>query len=110
MIIADYLSEANMVVSAARKAEQDAATAAAKAKENSDEVANGDPISAAFGAPAYEAYFLEGLEPALEDVARFGIRVVVNAGGSDTEGLYRAVMEMLRKKGLDLEVSYLMGL
>lgn len=93
-----------MVASAARKAEQDA-TVAAKAKTDAQGIATGDPITADPGVAAYEAFFLEGLEPALEDIARYGIRLLVNAGGSDTEGLYRVVMEMIKEKGLDIEVG-----
>lgn len=54
--------------------------------------------------PAYELVFLEGLAPALEDIQRFGIRVAVNAGQSDTEGLWRAVVDLVEKKGLGLKV------
>lgn len=54
--------------------------------------------------PAYEPSFLEALEPALEDLARYGIKVVVNAGVTDTKGLYDVVVEMVRAKGVDLKV------
>lgn len=98
-----------MVALAARKAEQDFANAKAqnKAEVSESHTSPGDPVSAALGAPAFEAYFLEGLEPALEDIAQHGIRVAVNAGGSDVEGLYKAVVGMVKKKGLDLEVFFL---
>ncbi|KAL9615826.1 MAG: hypothetical protein Q9160_009224, partial [Pyrenula sp. 1 TL-2023] len=100
-----------MVALAARKAEQDLANAKSKARAESsgNHTSPGDPVSAALEAPAFEAYFLEGLEPALEDIARHGIRVAVNAGGNDVEGLYQAVMGMVKKKGLDLEVAYITG-
>lgn len=63
-----------------------------------------DPVG-----PAYETTFLEALEPALGDLARYGIRVAVNAGGSDTEKCYDAVIEMIKRKGLDLLVAWVDG-
>jgi hypothetical protein len=32
------------------------------------------------------------LEPALDDLAKYGIKLAVNAGVTDTKGLYDAVM------------------
>jgi hypothetical protein len=43
------------------------------------------------GVVAYEPTFLEALSPALENIARYGIKVAVNAGGNDTRGLWEAV-------------------
>jgi hypothetical protein len=56
-------------------------------------------------APAYDLSFLEALEPALDDLAKYGIKLAVNAGVTDTEGLYDAVMRMVEAKKLDLKVS-----
>ncbi len=47
------------------------------------------------GETAYEPTFLEALNPALENIAKYGIRVAVNAGGSDTKGLWEAVRQVL---------------
>ena len=55
--------------------------------------------------PAYELTFLEALEPALEDIARHGIRVAANAGVADTKGLYETVVKMIKSRGLDLKVN-----
>lgn len=57
------------------------------------------------GAPAYDLSFLEALEPALEDLAKYGIKVAVNAGVTDTKGLYDVVVKMVQEKGLDLKVG-----
>ena len=59
--------------------------------------------------PAYENVFVEALEPALEDLACYGIKVVVNAGGSDTEGLYNRTLELIQKKNLQMEVAWISG-
>lgn len=58
---------------------------------------------------AYEPTFLESLEPAINDVAKYGIKVAVNAGASDTQLLHRVVTEMVRSKGLKLKVAWISG-
>lgn len=58
-------------------------------------------------APAYDLSFLEALNPALEDLAKYGIKLAVNAGVADTRGLYEVVMKMVQAKGLDLKVKTL---
>jgi Acyclic terpene utilisation family protein AtuA len=98
VIISDYMSEANMVVAAARKIESSPNTSS-------------DTNPLVVTGPAFEASFLEALEPALPDLARYGIRVVVNAGASDTEKLYKVVREMIHKKGLasQLKLAWISG-
>ena len=59
--------------------------------------------------PAFETSFLEALEPALEDLAKYNIKVAVNAGSSDTEGLYKIVLQMIEKKGLNMKVAWISG-
>lgn len=87
MIIADFMSEFNMATAAGRRVDQGS-------------VADG----AAGAPPAYDLSFLEALEPALEDLAKYGIKLAVNAGVTDTKGLYKVVMNMVQAKGLDLKV------
>lgn len=98
VIIADYMSEANMVVAAARKAESAVSTAP-----------DGNPLTD--GGFAFEATFLEALEPALNDLAKYKIKLAVNAGASDTEGLYKVVIDMIAKKGLasHIKVAWISG-
>ena len=55
--------------------------------------------------PAYDPSFLEALEPALGDLAKYGIKLAVNAGVTDTKGLYEVVLRMVAAKNLDLKVS-----
>jgi hypothetical protein len=57
------------------------------------------------GEPAYEPSFLDSLFPALSSIAKHGIKVAVNAGGSDTRGCYDAVVKMIREKGLEGKVN-----
>lgn len=89
VIIADFMSEYNMSSSAARRVSQSL------------------PNPAAQQPPAYDLSFLLALEPALEDLARHGIRLAVNAGVADTESLYNVVTRMVQSKGLNLKVRVL---
>lgn len=91
VIISDYMSEYNMAVAAARRVSHtDSSTEAGLINRS--------------GGPAYEATFLESLEPALEDIARYKIRIVANSGVADTKALYDVVTAMVAKRGLDLKV------
>lgn len=83
VIIGDWMSEFNMTTRAAMKSEQ--------------------------GGDAYEPTFIEALEPALHDLAKYRIKVAVNAGASDTKLLHRVVSDMVEKKGLSLKVAYISG-
>lgn len=98
VIISDYLSEANMTTAAARKV--DSSTAGQSYSDS-------NPLS--LTAPAFEASFLEALEPALEDLAKYKIKVAANAGGSDPEGLFQIVCDMIKKKGLTIPVARISG-
>lgn len=96
VIISDYMSEVNMTIAAARKVDRAALTP--------------DVGNAFVGAgPAFEASFLEALEPALEDLAKYGIKVAANAGNSDTKVLYKIVCDMIKKKGLNIKVAWISG-
>lgn len=58
---------------------------------------------------AYEPTFLEALEPALPYIAKYRIKVAVNAGASDTEKLHQVVTKMVKAKGLNLSVAWISG-
>ncbi|KAF2428887.1 DUF1446-domain-containing protein [Tothia fuscella] len=83
VIIGDWMSEANMT---------------ARAWSKTDSIGE-----------AYEATFLEALIPALPHIAKHKIKVAVNAGASDTKGLYEVVKNILVEKGLDLNVAWVSG-
>ncbi|KAJ9646032.1 hypothetical protein H2204_000694 [Knufia peltigerae] len=96
VIICDFMSEVNMTVAAGRKVDQGG---------NS----NSDPHPIMGAGPAFEASFLESLEPALEDLAKYNIKLAANAGNADTEALYKIVCEMVKKKGLNIPVAWISG-
>jgi hypothetical protein len=86
------MSEANMTAMSGRKADAIAGIADA--------------------APAFELTFLEALTPALPDIAKYGIKVAVNAGGSDTELLRDAVVKICTRIGgkvAQLKVAWVEG-
>ncbi|KAJ5690857.1 hypothetical protein N7462_005249 [Penicillium macrosclerotiorum] len=90
VIIADFMSEFNMATAAGRRVDQTTAVGAT-------------------ASPAYDLSFLEALAPALEDLAKYGIKLAVNAGVTDTKGLYEVVIKMVQAKGLDLKVAWVSG-
>ncbi|KAL4918337.1 hypothetical protein BDW62DRAFT_217657 [Aspergillus aurantiobrunneus] len=96
VIIADFMSEANMAFAAGRRADLD------QIKDKSN--AEGTNIP-----PGYELSFLLALQPALEYLAKHPIRLAVNAGNTDTQGLYEAVTQMIHAKGLNLKVAWVSG-
>ncbi|RDI76422.1 hypothetical protein Vi05172_g13578 [Venturia inaequalis] len=57
----------------------------------------------------YEPSFLEALDPALEDIARKGLKLACNAGCVATRDLYEEVVKMVEGKGLDLVVAWVEG-
>jgi hypothetical protein len=89
VIIGDWMSEYNMTTRAANKSSSTAGAGGGEAQ--------------------YEPTFLEALEPAIEDIAKHGIKVAVNAGASDTKLLHHVVTELVREKGLGLKVAYISG-
>ncbi|KAJ7034155.1 hypothetical protein C8F04DRAFT_1102429 [Mycena alexandri] len=84
VLIGDFMSEANMTSLAARKAEG----------------AEGG---------AFEAIFVDAVTPALADIAKYGIKIVVNAGGSDTQLLYETVVNVIKQQRLSLKVAWISG-
>lgn len=61
------------------------------------------------GEVAYEPGFLEAIEPALKDIAKYGIKVAVNAGGLATQRLHADTVKLVQNKGLRLNVAWISG-
>ncbi|KIW06985.1 uncharacterized protein PV09_02643 [Verruconis gallopava] len=85
LIIGDWMSEGNMTARAWSKV-------------------RGDPTDI-----AYEPTFLEAVTPALPYLAKYGIKLAVNAGASDPMGLCEVVRKLVKEKGLDLKVAWIEG-
>jgi hypothetical protein len=60
-------------------------------------------------AKGYAATFLSQLDTALEHLVANGIRLVVNAGGLNPEGLAAATRELITRRGYHLRVSHIEG-
>ena len=60
-------------------------------------------------ADAYEPSFLEALEPALPYIAKYRIKVAVNAGAADTKKLHDVVRKLVADRGLELSVAWISG-
>lgn len=57
----------------------------------------------------FEDSFLEAVEPALQYLDTRGIKVAVNAGGSDTKKLHDVVVGMIEERKLNLKVAWVGG-
>jgi hypothetical protein len=57
----------------------------------------------------YEESFLEALEPALENIAKKGLKLAANAGTVATKDLYDAVVKVVEEKGLALTIAWVEG-
>lgn len=53
--------------------------------------------------------FLDCFEPAIDDLAKRGIKLAVNAGASDTELLAKMVVEKVKARGHSLKVAWIEG-
>ena len=53
--------------------------------------------------------FIDCFEPAVDDLARRGIKLAVNAGASDTEVLAKLVQKKVKERGHDLKVAWIEG-
>ncbi|KAF4998797.1 hypothetical protein FDECE_11699 [Fusarium decemcellulare] len=69
----------------------------------------GAKVDSAGTSDEFESSFLEALEPALTLLDSRKIKLVVNAGASDTEKLHQVVAEKIAAAGLSLKVAWIGG-
>ncbi|OAL43633.1 DUF1446-domain-containing protein [Pyrenochaeta sp. DS3sAY3a] len=89
VITGDWMSEANMTL---------------RGSDKRDKLSSGTLVG-----KAYEPYFLEELDPAIPWLTKRGVKIAVNAGASDVQGLAEAVRGLVKKHGVDLKVAYVDG-
>ena len=89
-IVGDWMSEYNM---------------ASKGWLRGSNLLAGDTVEEA----AYESGFLDSFLSCFQDVATKGIKLVVNAGCSDTKRLYDDVSRFITEQGVDLKVAWIEG-
>lgn len=56
--------------------------------------------------PTFEHTSIDALEPAIEDLARRGIKLAVNARSSNSKKLYNKVSDLDKIKGLNITVAW----
>jgi hypothetical protein len=95
VIIGDWLSESNMASTAAIKAQ---ALVQGKGTANADELP-----------AAYAKEFLQCFEPAIPKLAQNQIKLVVNAGASDTERLAHECLRIVQEQGTRLRIAWVAG-
>jgi hypothetical protein len=89
VITGDWMSEANMTL---------------RGSDKRDKMSSGTLVG-----KAYEPYFLEELDPAIPWLAKRGVKISVNAGASDVQGLAEAVKLLIKKHGVNLKAGYVDG-
>ena len=95
-IVGDWLSENTM-----------APMGAAKARQNPD--VQNLSLEERKRTACYANTFLDCFEPAIDQLAINGAKLVVNAGGSDTELLAEVCLDLTRKKGYEFKVAWIEG-
>ena len=103
------MSEANMTVRGAERRALLKAAQSNRTQPNGFAYGGSAALYLSNSKDAYDPYFLEQLEPALPHLAKNGIRLACNAGGSNPGGLTEAVREIIAKQGLDLKVAWIEG-
>jgi hypothetical protein len=69
----------------------------------------GAKIRSSGASDEFEDSFLEAIFPALPHLASRHIKVVVNAGASDTQKLHDVLVDKIKNAGLDLKVAWIGG-
>lgn len=103
VIVGDWLSEMTMTIHGSAK-QRTLADLKSKSKTFAEL-----PLEEQIATGMFAENFMDCFEPAIDDVARKGIKIAVNAGASDTEVLAKIVREKVRSKGHDLKVAWIEG-
>ncbi|KAF2401038.1 DUF1446-domain-containing protein [Trichodelitschia bisporula] len=98
VIVGDWLSEMTMTVHGSRK-ELKKRELGDKPLTFEEQVANA----------SFAENFMDCFEPAIDDLARRGIKLAVNAGASDTELLAKLVQKAVKARGHSLKVAWIEG-
>lgn len=95
-IVGDWLSENTMAPMGAAKARQSKDVKSQSLDERKKDA-------------CYASTFLQCFEPAIDDLNKNGAKLVVNAGGSDTELLAEVCLDLTKQKGWDAKVAWIEG-
>ena len=98
VIVGDWLSEMTMTIHGTGKI-RNKELVGSKALSFEEQVQNA----------MFAENFLDCFEPAIDDIAKRGIKLAVNAGASDTEILAKLVQQRVKERGYDLKVAWIEG-
>ena len=98
VIVGDWLSEMTMTIHGTAKVQKQAQLAG-KELSFEQQVENA----------MFAENFMDCFEPAIDDLARRGIKLAVNAGASDTEVLAKLVQKKVKECGHNLKVAWIEG-
>jgi hypothetical protein len=98
VIVGDWLSEMTMTLHGTGKVKKQQELAG-KDLSFDEEVQNA----------MFAENFIDCFEPAIEHIARRGIKLAVNAGASDTEVLAKFVKKKCEERGFNLKVAWVEG-
>lgn len=98
VIVGDWLSEMTMTIHGTAKVQK-------QAQLTGKELSFEQQVENAM----FAENFMDCFEPAIDDLARRGIKLAVNAGASDTEILAKLVQKKVKERGYDLKVAWIEG-
>lgn len=98
VIVGDWLSEMTMTIHGTGKIRN-------KERFGDRELTWEEQVQSAM----FAENFLDCFEPAIDDIAKKGIKLAVNAGASDTEILAKIVQQKVRDRGHELKVAWVEG-
>jgi Acyclic terpene utilisation family protein AtuA len=98
VIVGDWLSEMTMTVHGTGKIRNSEANSG-KEMSFEEEVSNA----------MFAENFMDCFEPAIDSIAKRGVKLAVNAGASDTEVLAKLVQKKCQERGHNLKVAWIEG-
>jgi hypothetical protein len=97
VIVGDWLSEMTMTIHGTGKI------------RNKDAMKEAITLEQQAQQAMFAENFIDCFEPAIDDLARRGIKLAVNAGASDTEILAKVCQKLVKDKGHNLKVAWIEG-
>ncbi|ERS95471.1 hypothetical protein HMPREF1624_07987 [Sporothrix schenckii ATCC 58251] len=88
VIFGDWISEVSMTLRGAQKLEG---------------------TKSGMSTEAYEQSFITMLSPGIQNIAKHGQKVAVNAGACDAEAMAKRIQQLCKNKGTELRVSWVTG-
>jgi hypothetical protein len=100
VIVGDWLSEMTMTIHGTGKV---------KVKERLGDKVNNLSWDETLQNAMFADNFMDCFTPAIDDLAKNGIKLAVNAGASDTEVLAKLVQKTVKDRGHNLKVAWVEG-